>query len=241
VVNEAFAKKFNLGRDAVGRFIGNRGEELDMAIVGLVRNAKYSEVKQEVPPLFFRPYRQTENVGFLTFYVRTSLAPESLLAAVPKVVASLDPNLPVEDLRTMPKQVRENVFLDRMISVLSTAFACLATVLAMVGLYGVLSYTVAQRIREIGLRMALGASPARVRGMVLRQVGRMTLAGGVIGTVAAIFLGRFAESLLFEMRGSDPLVLSASAAVLALVALGAGLLPAHRASRIDPIKALRYE
>jgi ABC-type antimicrobial peptide transport system permease subunit len=141
----------------------------------------------------------------------------------------------------MPQQVRENVFLDRMISVLSTAFACLATVLAMVGLYGVLSYTVTQRIREIGLRMALGASPARVRGMVLRQVGLMTLAGGVIGLVAAIFLGRFAESQLFEMRGSDPVVLSASAVALALVALSAGILPAHRASRIDPMQALRYE
>jgi len=241
VVNEAFAKKFNLGRDAVGKFIGNRGGELDTMIVGLVKNAKYSEVKQEVPPLFFRPYRQTENVGSLSFYARTSLAPESLLAAIPKVVAGLDPNLPVEELRTMPQQVRENVFLDRMISVLSTAFACLATVLAMVGLYGVLSYTVAQRFREIGLRMALGASPARVRGMVLRQVGMMTLIGGGIGVIAAIFLGRFAESLLYEMQGSDPLVLSASAVILALVALCAGIIPAHRASQIDPMRALRYE
>jgi ABC-type antimicrobial peptide transport system permease subunit len=141
----------------------------------------------------------------------------------------------------MPQQVRENVFLDRAISILSTAFACLATVLAMVGLYGVLSYTVAQRFREIGLRMALGASPARVRGMVLRQVGMMTLVGGVIGLIAAIFLGRFAESQLYEMRGSDPLVLLASTVVLALVALGAGILPANRASQIDPMRALRYE
>jgi len=180
-------------------------------------------------------------MGFLSFYVRTSLTPESLLTSIPKLVAGLDPNLPVEELRTMPQQVRENVFLDRAISILSTAFACLATVLAMVGLYGVLSYTVAQRFREIGLRMALGASPARVRGMVLRQVGMMTLIGGGIGMIATVFLGRFAESQLYEMQGSDPLVLSAAAVILAIVALGAGILPANRASQIDPMRALRYE
>ena len=117
--------------------------------------------------------------------------PEQFLPNVPKVVARLDPNLPVENLRTMPQQVRENVFLDRMISVLSAAFACLATLLAAVGLYGVLSYTVAQRTREIGLRMALGATPASIRAMVLRQVGAMTLIGGAIGLVAAVWLGRF--------------------------------------------------
>ncbi|PYQ80335.1 MAG: hypothetical protein DMG01_06700 [Acidobacteria bacterium] len=128
-----------------------------------------------------------------------------------------------------------------MISVLSAAFAGLATLLAAIGLYGVLAYTVSQRTREIGLRMALGAAPSRVRGMVLRQVGVMTIVGGVIGLTAAIWLGRLAQSLLFEMKGYDPVVLVSAAAALTVVALGAGFVPAHRASQVDPMQALRYE
>jgi predicted permease len=244
IVNEAFAKKFNLGRDAVGkRMTDSSGPDakLDMEIVGLAQNAKYSSVKREIPPLFFRPYRQSSSLGFINFYVRTSQDPEASFAAIRKTVASLDPNLPIEDLKTMPQQVQENVFLDRFISLLSAAFAILATLLAAVGLYGVLAYTVAQRTREIGLRMALGAAPARVRVMLLKQVGLMTLVGGAIGLIAAWYLGRLAESQLYQLQGRDPLTLAASAVVLSVVALAAGILPAHRASRIDPMWALRYE
>ena len=150
-------------------------------------------------------------------------------------------NVSLFSLRTLPQQVRENVFLDRFISVLSAAFACLATLLAAVGLYGVLAYTVSQRTREIGLRMALGAAPGRVRAMVLRQVGVMVLIGGAIGLAAAVGLGRLAQSLLFQLQGSDPLVLAAAAVSLTLVALAAGFIPAHRASQVDPMSALRYE
>jgi predicted permease len=241
IVNEAFAKKFNLGREAVGKRIGSRDGKLDIEIVGLARDAKYSQVKAEVPPQFFRPYRQDEELGFLILYVRTAQGPEQLLSTVPKVVARLDPNLPVENLRTMPQQVRENVYLDRAISVLSSAFAGLATLLAAVGLYGVLAYTVVQRTREIGLRMALGASPAQIRTMVLRQVGVMTLIGATIGLAAAVGLGRLAQSLLYNLSGNDPGVLAGSAVALALVAFCAGIAPAHRASQVDPMEALRYE
>jgi ABC-type antimicrobial peptide transport system permease subunit len=141
----------------------------------------------------------------------------------------------------MPQQVRENVFLDRAISVLSSAFAGLATLLAAVGLYGVLAYTVVQRTREIGLRMALGASPAQVRTMILGQVGMMTLVGGTAGLAAASGLGRLAQSLLYNLSGSDPGVLAGSAVAMALVALCAGIVPAYRASQVDPMQALRYE
>jgi ABC-type antimicrobial peptide transport system permease subunit len=187
------------------------------------------------------PYRQTVTIGYMNFYARTSLPPDQLLRAVPKLIANLDPNLPVEDLKTLPQQVKENVFLDRMISMLSAAFAVLATLLAAIGLYGVLSYTVAQRTREIGVRMALGADGGRVRGMVLRQVSWMMVIGGVIGIIAAIALGRAASSLLFELRGYDPTVIVSAVVVLAIVALGAGYVPALRASRVDPMQALRYE
>jgi len=241
VVNEAFARKFNLGRDAVGKRIGRRDGPLDTEIVGLVQDAKYNDVKREVPPLFFLPYRQDEGLGTLSLYVRTSLDPEALIAQVPGVVARIDPNLPIVRLRTMPQQVRDNVYIDRFISVLSAAFACLATLLAAIGLYGVLAYSVSQRTREIGLRMALGAAPGRVRVMVLRQVGLMTLVGGAVGLAAAVWLGRLAESLLYQLRGSDPPVLAGAVLLLALVALGAGSIPAYRASRLDPMRALRYE
>jgi predicted permease len=242
IVNEQFAKKFNLGREAVGKHMARgAGGKLDMEIVGLVQNAKYSDVKQPVPPQFFAPYRQDSAVGFLTFYVRTSLDTEQLLTVIRRTVARLDPNLPVEDLQTMSQQVRENVFVDRVIAVLSAAFAALATLLAAVGLYGVLAYTVAQRTREIGLRMALGAAPGNVRAMVLRQVACMTLIGGAIGLAGAVAIGRFARSLLFGLQGHDPAVIAAAAVALTLVAFGAGFVPAYRASQVDPMRALRYE
>jgi predicted permease len=242
VVNETFAKKFNLGRDAVGKWMSTDDDDsLDILIVGLVQDAKYSDVKDTIPPVFYTPYRQDARIGFINFYARSALPPDQLLRSVPRVIAQLDPNLPVEDLKTLPQQIRENIFLDRMISMLSASFAVLATLLAAIGLYGVLAYTVAQRTREIGLRMALGADGGRVRGMVLRQVSWMILIGGVIGIAAAVALGRAAGSLLFELQGNDPIVIATATLLLAVVALGAGYIPALRASRVDPMQALRYE
>jgi predicted permease len=245
VVNEAFARKFGLGRRAVGKRMARDGRSpagvLDIEIVGLVRDATHSEVKGEAPPLYYAPYRQDSTVTAAAFYARTSLAPEQVLRAIPAAVARLDPNLPVAMLKTMPQQVRENVYLDRMIGTLSAAFALLATLLAAVGLYGVLAYTVAQRTREIGVRMALGADGRRIRAMVLRQVARMVLVGGVIGVAAALGLGRAAQSLLFGLEGNDPVVVASAALVLAAVALGAGYVPAWRAARVSPAEALRRE
>ena len=244
IVNEAFAAKFNLGRDAVGKWMSDKtgtDAKLDMEIVGLTKNAKYSEVRDAVPPQLFRPYRQDENIGSLVFYARTNLEPTAFLATLPGLVKRLDPNLPIENLRTLPQQVRENVFLDRMLSTLAISFAVLATLLASIGLYGVLAYTVAQRTREFGLRMALGANPSRVRRLVMRQVVWMTVIGGALGVGAALAVGQFARSLLFEIGTTEPLVLAVAVGLLATVALSAGLIPAFRASRIDPMRALRYE
>jgi predicted permease len=244
IVNEAFTKKFNLGRNAVGKHIGTEEDrsKLDTEIVGVVQDAKYSQVKQKVPPLFFRPYRQAENgVGSLNFYVRAGGDTAPVLRSLPGVMARLDPTLPLEDVKTMPQQIRENVFMDRMISTLAAAFALLATMLAAIGLYGVLAYTVSQRTREIGLRMALGADAARVRGMILKQVAWMTLVGGVLGIIGAFFLGRGAEALLYELKGYDPVVMASSVVLLTIIAFGAGYIPAYRASRVHPMQALRYE
>ncbi|MCB1034149.1 MAG: ABC transporter permease [Acidobacteria bacterium] len=243
IVNEAFARKFNLGRDAVGKRMSNGMSDgtLDFEIVGLVPDTHYSEVKQAVPPTFFLPYRQNENLGSMNFYVRAKGDPQLILPTLRDAVAQLDPNLPVEGLQTFAYKVRDNITLDRVLSVLSASLAVLATLLAVIGLYGVMAYTVAQRTREIGLRMALGADGARVRRWVLGSVGWMTLIGGVIGVVAALGLGRAAGSLLFEMEGHDPLAFTLSVLLLTTVAFSAGLLPAQRASRIEPMQALRDE
>jgi predicted permease len=242
IVNEAFLKKFNLGMDAIGKRIGPGGRDakLDTEIVGIVQNAKYSQVKQEMLPTYFVPFRQAD-IGFLTFYVRTSTDPEAFMTTVRAQIVKLDPNLPVDDLKSLPQQIQENVFLDRFVTVLSTSFAVLATLLAAVGLYGVLAYTVSQRTKEIGLRMALGAQPQRVRRMVLKQVVLMLAVGGVIGLTAAVWIGSAASALLFEMKGWDPIVLTTAAMGLAIIALAAGFAPANRAAHIDPMRALRYE
>jgi len=243
IVNETFAKKFNLGTNAVGKRISTAGNDskLDVEIIGLVKDSKYSEVKDTIPPLLFQPYRQDERIGSLSFYVRTSGAPEQIVQTIRRVVATVDSNLPVENLRTMRQQVRDNVFLDRMISTMSATFAVLATLLAAIGLYGVLAYTVTLRTREFGLRMALGADPGRVRALVLRQVLWMTGVGLVIGIGAAAALGPYAESLLYRVAGFDPIVMIVAAIALVAVALVAGFAPAHRAARLDPMRALRYE
>jgi predicted permease len=244
IVNQAFARKFNLGDNPLGKHFGTGGgpdTKMDIEIVGMVQDAKYSDVKREVPPQYFLPYRQEERLGYGYFYLRTATPPEQMLATIPAVMRKLDASLPLGDVKTMETQIRENVSQDRIISTLSLAFALLATVLAAIGLYGVLAYTVAQRTREFGLRMALGADGGAVRGMVMKQVALMAVVGGVIGLAIAIGVGRLAKSLLFEMEGHDPLVLAGATIALTIVALGAGFIPALRASKIDPMNALRYE
>jgi predicted permease len=245
IVNEAFVEKFGLDpRQTVGKFMGGvsgEGEELDTEIIGLVRDAKYNNVKDEAPALFFTPYRQDFQFGYLNFYVRTEREPGQVMTDIRALVHRLDPNLPVDEMKTLEQQVSENVYLDRMITTLSAAFAVLATLLAAVGLYGVLSYTVAQRTREIGVRMALGAGGERVRSMVLLQMGRMLLIGGLIGVAGALAAGKAAQSLLYGMQGHDPAVVGLGVAVLAAIALAAAYVPAQRASKVDPMQALRYD
>jgi predicted permease len=241
IVNEAFAEKFHLGRGAVGRRLAAGGPTLNIEIVGLVKNAKYSDVKDPVPPQLFTPYRQDPAVSGLTFYAAATASPDAVVGAIQPLVARIDPTLPVENLSTLAEQARENVFVDRIVGTLAAAFAGLATILAAVGLYGVLAYTVAQRTREIGVRMALGADRTAIRTMVLRTVARMTLVGGAAGLGLAVAAGWLARSQLYGLTNFDPVVLASAAVVLAAVAFAAGAIPAWRASRVDPMRALRYE
>jgi len=240
IVNEAFAKKFGLGRDVVGKMMGE-GDSLNLQIVGLVADAKYSEVKQAILPVYYLPYKQDSTVGAMNFYVRSSALPQMLAPEIRGVIAKLDRNLPIEEFKTLPQQIRDNVYLDRMISTLSAAFAALATLLAAIGLYGVLAYSVVQRTKEIGVRMALGASSSNILRMVLVQVALMTAIGAAIGAIAAFGIGRGAAALLYGMQGHDAFVIGASMLLLTLVALAAGYVPALRASRVDPMQSIRYE
>jgi predicted permease len=243
VVNEAFATKFNLGPNAVGKYFsdGKKGWETKIEIVGLVRNTKYTRIARDWEPIFFLPYRQEDRVDQLTFYVRSSLNPDPVFLSIRKLLAKLDPNLPVENLCTMQQQVNRDLEKDRIMSILCAVFAALAVLLAVVGIYGVMAFTVAQRTSEIGLRIALGASQTQVRAMVLRRVGGMTIVGAAIGLVFGIGFGRIAQSMLYQIKGSDPLVFCGATLILVLISLIAGLLPARRASKIDPLQAMRYE
>jgi predicted permease len=245
IVNEAFAKKFNLARE---RVVGTRMElgrndnpKFDIDIVGLVQDSKYSEAKDDPPPVFYLPRRQREGVRSTTYYVRSSLDTGAMNAAVTQIMSRLDPNMPIEELRTMEAQVRDRASSDRLLAQIALGFAALSTLLAAVGLYGVLAYSVAQRTPEIGVRLALGADGARIRQMILNHVGRLAVVGVVTGLAAALVLGRFAASLLFRVEGTDPPVVLGAVAVVIVVSLSAAMLPAHRASRIDPARALRWE
>jgi predicted permease len=241
IVNERFARKFGLGREAVGKRMSRGTPVLDLEIVGLVRDFKQSNLRDDAAPMYFVPHRQSNRrPGLMTFYVRTS-PNAGAPAAIRQVMRRLDPNLPVERLRTMDDVVRAATTRERLMSVMVGAFAALATLVAAIGLYGMLAYTVAQRTPEIGVRIALGATRARVRWMVLRQVGLIAMVGGTIGLAAATLAGRAAQALLFGLQFHDPVVLASSIVVLLTVAFAAGFVPAERAARVDPLRALKYE
>ena len=244
VVNQAFLRKFGLGADALGtRFAEGTGDaaSLDIEIVGIAADAKYSTVKGDIPPQYFLPRRQNDNIGTLTFYVRGAVGPDALFATIRRVANGVDPNLPIANLMTMETTVENNVYLDRMVALFSSAFAGLATLLAAIGLYGVLAYNVAQRMRELGVRLALGATPTRLGVLVLRQVGWMALIGMLLGLLVAVIAGRAVAALLYGLSGNEAGVLAAAALVLASVIALASYLPARRAAKVEPLVALRHE
>lgn len=239
IVNQRFAERLGFDGDILGRVFseGWNGE-----IVGLVADAKAANVTDEIGPQLFLPRRQSPfGSGSLTFYVRGDRPPEDLVGAIRATVAGVAPIVPISNLRTMEQQVDENIATERFIAGAATAFAVLATLLAGIGLYGVLAFTVAQRSREIALRIALGATGNRIRVGVLRRVAAMALAGTVIGTVAAVLLGRAARSLIFGVDAASPIALAGAAVAVTVVTIGAAYIPSRRASRVDPMTALRYE
>ena len=241
IVNKRFAEHFFKGKSAVGRHIGRGygpGTKLDVEIVGVAADTLYEGPREGVRRQVFVP---NWGNGSVAFYARAGLGSASLYSAVRNAVKKLDASMPVFELKTLGRQLDETLLTERLIALLSAGFGLLATLLAAIGLYGVMAFAVARRTKELGLRMALGAQPGSVIWLVMQEVLLLLALALLAGVPAALGLGRFVASQLFGIKASDPWIVAASMAVLIVVAAAAGLIPARRASRIDPMLALRYE
>jgi predicted permease len=244
IINQTFAKKYFAGRDPIGRHIGfgiNPGTRLDMEIIGVVKDIKYTNLRAEIPEQAFVPYLASRYVSGMTVYVRTAYDPTQVFDSVRGKVRELDPNIPIYAMRTTEQQLNNSLTTERLIASLSAVFGLLATLLAIIGLYGVMAYTVSRRTREIGIRIALGALGGNVIWMVMKEVVLLVAIGLAFGIPAAFGLARLVRSQLFGLTPNDPATMLLAALGLAMVACAAGYIPAWRASRVDPIRALRYE
>ena len=240
VVNETLARRVFGNRDPLGqRFRAGAANGPEHEIVGVVGDAKYGFVRDEIWPTVYTPLGGWD--GPLYFEVRTSIDPNALIPAVRTAVNRFDRNLLVTGMKTQKEQIDQNIYLERLVGNLSGLFALLALLVACIGVYGLLSYQTARRTPEIGIRLAIGAQPADVLRLVLRQGTALAVLGAALGAAAALALTRYVQSFLFEVRPGDPLTIAAVAILLITVALVASYIPARRAAKVDPMVALRYE
>jgi predicted permease len=241
IVNRKFAQHFFKDKTAVGRHIG-RGlgpeTKLDIEIVGVVEDSLYEGPREGVRRQVFWPKWGRDGAAF---YVRTTSASASAFNMIRNEVKRLDASMPVYEMKTLQGQLDETLLTDRLIALLSAGFGLLATVLASIGLYGVMAFIVARRKKELGIRLALGAEPKGVVWIVMREVLILLTIGLAVGIPAAIALGRYVSSQLYGIQPNDPWIAISTVVLLAAVSVAAGLIPAGRASRIDPVLALRYE
>jgi ABC-type lipoprotein release transport system permease subunit len=221
------------------------GVALDITIVGVAPDAQLADLREKPKPFYYIPLLQKSKLEQparrAVFLVRTATREPGMAAAVRSLVESLDRTLPVTDMEEMETRVRNSVYRDRALAVLTSAAGLLALLLASLGLYGVVAYAVSRRTAEIGVRMALGADTGRIVSLVLREVAWMAAAGAALGILGALGLSRTIASQLFGVSATDATVFGGAVAVLFAVALGAGTIPAWRAARIDPVQALRSE
>jgi predicted permease len=242
IVNDVFAGYYFKNENPIGRRFGfGRGPKADIEIVGVVRGAKYASIDAKVPKEVYLAFAQDDNPASLVVYIRTAGDPKTVFASVRREVNNLDPGLPITGLRTMEDQIDESLSTQRAMAGLSAFFGILATLLAAIGLYGVMAYTVTRRTREIGIRLALGADRSSLLKLVLREVAILTVAGVLIAIPVSLAITRLVRSVLYGIVPSDPLSIAAAVILLASVALLAGYIPAERATRVDPLTALRYE
>ena len=241
IINEAAARKHFSDGDPLGRRFGHSAETTgELEIVGVLRDVKYNSVRDAPPPTMYVPYLQTRAAS-AAIAVRTAMDPASLTSAVRDAVRQVDPNLPMVDVSTQLEQVERRFQQEKMFAQTYTLFGVLALLLAAIGLFGVMSYSVARRTSEIGIRMALGAQRGDVLGLVMRESMVLVAIGVLIGAGIALGTGRFVATLLFGLPPTDPASLAAAIGVMVTVAALAGFLPARRASRVDPMVALRYD
>jgi predicted permease len=243
IVNQAFVEKYLGKENPLGKQFGEseaRGNDArspGYEIIGVVRDAKYSNLRREIHPGMYMP----QSAGGASFELRTAADPQAILPAIREVVSQVSTNLPLFDVKTESVQIDRLLFQERLVARLASFFGLLALVLACVGLYGLLSYEVSRRTREIGIRMALGAHPGSVLKLVLRQGIVLAIAGAAVGIGVALGVTRYLTSMLYDVHANDPLTMIAVAALLTVVALTACYIPARRAMRVDPMVALRYE
>lgn len=243
IVNEKFARQYFHG-NALGRHIGMGGDpgtKLDIEIVGVVRDTKYENMRDEMPIEVFTPYLQRNYVNSMWAYVRTDRDPEQMFSMARKVVNGVDSNVPVYRMKTLAKAQENSLVTERLVASLSSAFGLLATLLAAIGLYGVMAYTVARRTREIGVRMALGAAGRDVIWLVMKEVLILIVIGVGIALPLAFGLTGLVKAELYGITPNDPLSLIVATAAIGAVAMIAGYLPARRATAIDPMRALRWD
>ena len=244
IVNEAFAKKYFGTVNATGHKIGmgiDPGTKTDITVVGIARSTKYESMRDEIPTEVFRPYQQLDFATGVTAYVRTARDPDQMFSSIRKRVRDLDPNLPVFEMITLEKQMENSLVTERLVAILSTGFGLLATVLASIGLYGVMAYSVARRTREIGIRIAIGAAQRDVLWLVMRDVITMLAIGVAIALPGAWALSQSVRSQLYGIQPTDPFSILVATLTIGAVAILAGYLPAMRAAHVDPMRALRYE
>jgi predicted permease len=247
VVNDEFARQFLGGGSPLGRRLGfdklvfDRKGSGDYEIVGVVAGAKYADLRREVPPtVYVATLQEPADLGAMHFEVRTAGDPNQMIAAIRRVAQGLDSNLALYDVRSQMEQINQTLFQERLFARLASFFGLLALALGCIGVYGVMAFAVTRRTREIGIRMALGASRSGILGMVLSETLMLVAVGIALGVIAALEATRLIATLLFGLKPNDPLTIAGAALLMAAAAL-AGYVPARRASRVDPMVALRYE
>jgi predicted permease len=242
VINQALAKERFPNMNPVGkRFRTDGDKDAWVQIVGVCADTRYATLRDDPPPQFFMPYVQQKGVGGLTYAIRTELPPSEIVAGLRRIVQQADRDLPIVDIRTQREQIDANMQMERAFATLTSGFGVLALALACVGIYGIMAYSVANRRNEIGIRLALGAQPGQVRGMILRESTGLAVAGILVGLAAALTLTRLVKSMLYGIEPYDPLTMACGVLILLAVALAAGWIPARRAAGVQPMEALRHE